>query len=123
MNYRLIVIENSLKDKNILSGYALLSETTFAPGTDRASRMLKMEIPYEKVDTLAKEIEKNLIPPFYAYLYEEDRKNDHLIILFTNKRFDEKKKYYPNAFLYGTTHGVAKEEMIITPTEITEETW
>ncbi len=42
MNFRLVVIENSLKDKTILYKYKVLSQTTFAQGDkNRESQMLK----------------------------------------------------------------------------------
>lgn len=123
MNYRLIVIENSLKDKNILDKYTILSETVFGENTPRESKMLKIEIPEQDIELISHKITDSLIYPYYSHLYHEDPENHRLVILFSKKRFDENKKSYPQAMSYGLTHGVAKEEMAIEPADIAEEKW
>lgn len=118
MFYRWIVIESSLKDKSILKKYQILSETKFGEGP-----MFKVRVPEEEVDNLADFLKENIIKPYYTHLYCEDPKIDRLVVVFTGKRMNTKKSNYHDAFDYGVTHGVSKEEMVIQPTDASQEQW
>lgn len=123
MNYRLIVIENSLKDKNILKNYNILSKTLFEKGTPQESVMYKIEIPVDALDLVTELLKKYLILPYYAHLYHEDPKDDNLIVIFNDKVFKTHKSNYSVARNYGISHGVTNEQMKIEPIDVQEESW
>ncbi|MEX0616251.1 MAG: hypothetical protein WD231_00390 [Candidatus Woykebacteria bacterium] len=123
MNYRWIIIENSLKDKNVLDKYKVLSETTFAEGTDRESRMLKVEVPEDEAPSLADLLEEKIIYPYYTHLYHEDPNKSQLIVVFSEKKFLLGKDDFSKAVEYGLANSVTEEEMQINPLDVSEETW
>ena len=123
MNYRWIVIENSLKGKGVLSKYKVLSETTFGKGSNRESRMLKVEVPEDEATNLAESLKENVFYPYYTHLYHEDPKNSNLIVVFSGKRFLIPKDNIKRAVDYGLAHDVLEQELDIKPKDISEETW
>ena len=124
MFYRWIVIENSLKNKDIINKYQILSETKFAAGdAKRESRMLKVRVPETEVHSLAESLTKNIIYPYYTHLYHEDPKQNILIVVFSGKKFVLKKHNFKTAVDYGLKHGVSKEELDISPRDISQEKW
>lgn len=123
MNYRLIVIENSLTDKSVLSQYKVLSETKFSEGTDRESRMLKLLVPKEDISSLSTQLMNNIAYPYYCHLYAEDPESTELVVIFKNKMFKTSKQEYNDAIQYGTEHEVSRDEMNISPVKIAEESW
>lgn len=123
MNYRLIVIENSLKDKSILTKYKLLSETKFGAGTSRESRMLKLLVPGSEVDSLSRSLRKNIVSPYYCHFYSESQADPSLIVVFSEKVFHTSKESYEDVVEYGIAHGVSRDEMDIAPMYVIEEKW
>ena len=123
MNYRWIVIENSLKDRSVLDKCKVLSETKFAEGTSRESKMLKVEVPEDKVHDLVDTIEETLIYPYYTHLYHEDPNKTQLIVVFSRKKFLSSKDSFKKALEYGLAHDVSKKELDIKPRDVSEETW
>ena len=124
MSYRWIVIENSLKDKSVINKYQFLSETKFGSGDPkRESRMLKVRIPEEEVQTLSQSLTKNIIYPYYTHFYHEDPKQNILIVVFSGQKFTLIKDNFKTAVDYGLTHGVSQEELDISPCDISEEDW
>jgi len=123
MNYRLIIIENSLKDKSILKNYTILSKTYFERGTPAESVMYKVEIPDNQVELISERLKNTLIPPYYCHLYQENPEEDTLIVIFKDTVFKARKSNYTEAFNYGVSHGVTKEQMRIEPTEVQKERW
>lgn len=124
MFYRWIVIENSLKDKNVLKKYKLLSETVFANDDPiRKSRMLKIQVPENKINSLIENLKDVIIYPFYTHFYHEDPKINKLIIVFSGKRIDTKKDNFQKVVDYGMAHGVIRDEMNISPRDISQEDW
>src|SRR3990167_7407526 len=111
MFYRWIVIENSLKDKSVINKYQVLSETKFAAGDPkRESRMLKVRVPEEEVHSLTQSLTKNIIYPYYTHFYNEDPKQNILIVVFSGKKFTLTKENLKAAVDYGLKHGVSQEE-------------
>ncbi len=123
MFYRWIVIENSLKDKSILNKYKVLSETKFAAGTPRESRMLKIQVPEKEIDRLTNRLIDWIIYPYYTHFYHEDPKNNTLIVVFSGKKIVTKKNNYQDAISYGVIHGVSRKEMDIYPRDMSQEEW
>jgi len=123
MNYRLIVISNSLKDKSILTKYKILSETKFEAGMSGESPMYKMEIPEYEASHLSNFLKNNLKYPYYAHLYHENPQNNTMIVVFAGKVFHTFKDNLQEAIAYGIRHGVTEEQMDIKPTNISEENW
>jgi len=124
MFYRWIAIENSLRDKSILKKYKILSATKFAEGDpSRESRMLKIQVPEEDIDELVKNLEENIIYPYYTHFYHEDPKINKLIVVFEGKRINTRKNDFKRAIDYGITHDVTREEMNIAPRDISQEAW
>jgi len=123
MNYRLIVIKNSLQNKEILKKYKILSKTLFESGTPQESVMYKLEIPITDTNSITNFLMYNLKCPYYAHLYHEDPTNDSLIVIFTDKIFHSSKINFTDAVDYGVSHGVTKEQMDIKPRDIRDEEW
>lgn len=123
MNYRLIVIENSLKEKGIFNKYKILSKTLFEKGTPRESNMYKIEIPENEIDVVTAFLKKDLIHPYYSHFYHEDPENDSLVIVFNGIIFNAQKSNFVDALNYGTSHGVTKEQMNVKPRDVQEERW
>lgn len=124
MFYRWIVIENSLKDKTDLKKYKILSETKFAEGNkSRESRMLKIQVPEEEVQSLADSLKDNIIYPYYTHFYHEDPNKDRLIVVFSGKKFLVGKNNFKRAVDYGLANDVFAEELDINPRDISQETW
>jgi len=123
MNYRLIVIRSSLKDKSVLAKYKILSETKFEEGTPEESSMYKMEIPEDEVYNVSNFLKNNLNYPYYAHVYHEDPKNNTMIVVFAGQLFHTTKDHPKDAIAYGIQHGVTKEQMDMKPRNITDETW
>ena len=123
MNYRWIVIENSLRDRGVLEKYKLLSKTMFGEDTPRESRMLKIEVPEDEVTDLADSLKENIIYPYYTHLYHEDPKNPNLIVVFSGEKFLIPKDDMKKAVDYGLAHDVLEQELDIKPKDISEETW
>lgn len=123
MNYRLIVIQSSLKDKSVLAKYKILSETKFEEGTPEESSMYKIEIPEDEVSDVSNFLKKNLKHPYYAHLYHEDSNENKMIVIFSAQLFHTSKDYPKDAITYGIQHGVTEEQMDIKPRNIAEENW
>lgn len=123
MNYRLIVIRSSLKDKSILAKYKILSETKFEVGTPEESSMYKMEIPEDEVSDVSTFLKNNLKYPYYAHLYHEDPKNNTMIVVFSKQLFHTSKDHPKDAVAYGVQHGVTVEQMDMKPRNIADENW
>ena len=123
MNYRLIVIERSLKEKSILKNYKILSKTLFERGTPQESLMFKIEIPVSEIDLFEEKLKHCLMSPYYAHFYHENLKKNSLIVVFNEKIFYAHKSNCTDAFNYGISHGVTKEQMDIKPRDIQEERW
>jgi carbonic anhydrase len=123
MNYRLIVIENSLKDKNIFNKYKTLSKTWFEKSTPHESFMYKIRVPEKDIHAVTEFLKNNILYPYYTHLYHEDPKNDTLIVVFKGKIFNMCKSNFVDAINYGISHGVTKEQMDIKPRDIQEERW
>ena len=124
MDYRLIVIENSLKNKSILKKYKIISETKFAPGdSSRQSRMLKIQVPEKNIDKLVEILKTNIIYPFYTHFYHEDPKVNKLIVVFEGKRINCRKDNFQRAVDYGLIHDVSRSEMDIKPRDVSQEIW
>ena len=123
MNYRLIVINGSLKEKGILTTFKILSETIFEAGTPEESTLYKIEIPESDIDKVSYFLKNNLKYPYYAHLYHEDPKRDTMIVVFAGHLFNTSKKHHEEAIAYGIQNGVTEQQMIITPTNIMEEKW
>jgi hypothetical protein len=119
MNYRLIVIGASLKDKSILQKYRILSKIEYEPGTVGESTIYKIEIPEYEVTIVSNFLKNTLKFPYYAHMYMEDPYRKMLIVIFPGQIFKNKNE----AVMYGITHGIPERQMDITPTAITEETW
>lgn len=123
MNYRWIVIENSLKDKKPLNKYKILSETIFGKDTNRESRMLKVEVPEGDVTQLSDWLKENIEYPYYTHLYNEDPNKTQLIIIFSGQKLLLSKVDTKRAVEYGLSHDVSKSELGIKPREVAQETW
>lgn len=123
MNYRLIVIRSSLKDKSVLAKYKILSETKFEAGTPEESPMYKIEIPEDEVSNVSNFLKKNLKHPYYAHLYHEDPNGNKMIVIFSGQLFHTSKNYPKKAIAYGIHHGITEEQMDINPRNIAEENW
>lgn len=123
MNYRWIVIENSLKNKSIIDKYNVLSETKFGEDSNRESRMLKIEVPESEATHLAESLKDNIIYPYYSHLYHEDPKKSQLIVVFSEKKFLLSKDDISRAVEYGLSHDVSKDEMDIKPIDVAQENW
>lgn len=119
MNYRLIVIGASLKDKSLLQKYTVLSKTEYQDGTSVSSTMYKMDIPEHEVAYVSNFLKITLKEPFYAHFYPSDPNVNILIVVFTGQVF----KILSEAIAYGLAHGVTRQQMRITPTCVSEETW
>lgn len=119
MNYRLIVIDKSLKEKSILKNYKILSKTNF----ESESPMYKVEIPKEDIPSVTNFLKNNLKYPYYAHLYDEDPENDNLIVIFEGQIFNTSKTTHEETINYGLAHGVSKKQMDIKPKDIKEEDW
>lgn len=119
MNYRLIVIESSLKDTSILKTHTMLSQTVFEAGTPGESPMYKIEIPEKDVPAVSGFLKNNLKYPYYAHLYPDDQEKSAVIVVFAGQIFDNPKE----AIAYGISHGVSREQMDIKPTRASEEKW
>ena len=124
MFYRWIVIENSLKNKDIINKYQILSETKFAAGdVKRESRMLKVRVPETELHSLAEWLTKNIIYPYYTHFYHEDPKQNILIVVLSGKKFVIQKENFKVAVDYGLSHGGSQEELDIYPRDISQEKW
>lgn len=123
MKYRLIVIENSLSEKSILTKYQTLSKTFFEKGTPQESFMIKIEIPIKDVNMIVNFLKHNLKYPYYAHLYHEDPTNNSLIVIFPGQIFHTSKTNFTDAATYGISHGIPKEQMDIQPRDVHDERW
>lgn len=119
MNYRLIVIGASLKDKSLLQKYTILSKTEYQDGTAVSSTMYKMDIPEHEVTYVSNFLKTTLKEPFYAHFYPSDPHISILIVVFSGQVF----KILKDAIAYGLAHGVTREQMHICPSCVSEETW
>lgn len=122
--YRWIVIENSLKDRNILKKYYILSETKFSEDDPSLeSKMYKIRVAEDDVQKLAESLKENIIYPYYTHFYHEDPKQNKLIVVFSGKKFLVGKDNFQRAVDYGLAHDISKEELDISPREISQEEW
>lgn len=123
MNYRLIVIDGSLKEKSILTTYIILSETKFEAGTPEESTLYKIEIPESDIGNVSNFLKNNLKYRYYAHLYHEDPTRDTMIVVFGGQLFNSSKTHHEEAMEYGIHHGITERQMIITPKNVSEEKW
>ncbi len=125
MNYRGIIIEESLVDRSIIEDRPIISKTTVNPDSENPWHMDKIELPEIDLDTFTKLISEMLKTDqgWYVHFYHEDPKNDALIVVFPNKIIKTKKTSYKEAIDYGLNLGIPRNQMEIKPTEIANEEW
>lgn len=123
-NYKGIVIEESLEDKNILQDLKIL-ETKIEPVTkDHKTPWVKqwtlhtVEVPEEKAEEIAEKLSQGL-DSRHAHAWYVDLESDTIhFIIFRNKVFKidrSSKEQYNEATAYGLTLGIPDYQLDFSP--------
>lgn len=125
MNYRGIIIEQSLINKNILTNVKVLSKKIINERTTEVWNMLKVEIPEEKIEEFIKRLAKVIKPhePWYAHFYHEDPRKTNMIVVFSKEIILITKNKPEKAVEYGLRIGIPLAQLDFKPNDILKETW
>lgn len=124
MNYRGVVIEESLQDISVLKSIKILS-TKVEPITPRHKTpwvlqwtLRTVEVPEEKADEIAQTISKSLDTKHEHSWYADFKNEKHHYIIFPNKIFKvdlKNPKLYKNAREYGISIGIPQYQVAFAP--------
>lgn len=125
MNYRGVIIKESLEDKSILKGVKILSKKIANPGERVGWHMLKVEIPAKEILDFTTRLTKALkrYEPWYAHFYHEDPELDRMIVVFADKKFLTSKDNPERAVKYGLEIGILREQLDFKPNNVSKEEW
>lgn len=125
MNYRGVIIEESLEDKSVLDGIKILSKKIVNPGDRNEWHMLKVEVPAGKIHDFTKKLMQALKKhePWYIHFYHEDPKKSQMIVVFAGKKFLTNKDDPKDAIKYGLGIGIPREQLVIKPNDVSKEEW
>lgn len=125
MAFRGIIIEESLKDLDVLKDIEVLSTKILDEGTEDEWHLRKVKIPDEKIHDFTKKLMGEIKDDgkWYAHFYHEDPLKDHLIVVFPNERKLVGKAHLERAIEYGLSIGIPKDQLGFKPRNVNEETW
>ncbi len=125
MNYRGIIVEESLQDKNILDDCKILSTDVEEIDSTTTWHIHKVQIPEEQIlkfiETVAEKTDSN--GTWYSHFYHEDPNKKQMIVTFYKKILLVSKDNCIEAVDYGLKQGIPAEQLDFQPRDISEETW
>lgn len=121
MNYRGVIIEESLENKEILESVEILDTEIEKVTEEHETPWLSqwtlhtVEIPANRVKEIAERVSKSLDPDHGGSWYADFKNDTHHYIIFRNKVFyiDRKsKEQYDEAKRYGLSLGIPQSQLI-----------
>jgi hypothetical protein len=115
-DYHAILVDVSQKDKSIFNHLKILGKKE-----DGGWILYKIGITTNKLKDTIKELQDNLISPFYFHIYNEKE----LIVVFKEKTFraSPDKKSWTKIIAYGSSLNIPKEQLDFYPCKFKEETY
>ncbi|HNZ85415.1 MAG TPA: hypothetical protein PKW38_03855 [Paludibacteraceae bacterium] len=125
MNYRGIVVEESLQDKSILDSCKILSTDVAEIDSRTIWHIHKVQILEEQIHGFTKAIADKTDPngTWYSHFYHEDPDKTQMIVTFYKKIFLVSKNNCSKAIEYGLKQGVPAEQLDFQPRDVSKETW
>ncbi len=121
MNYKGVIIEESLENKDVLENVEILDTEIERVTEEHETPWLSqwtlhtVEIPENKAKEIAERISKSLDPDHGGSWYADFKNNTHHYIVFRNKVFyidRESKEQYDEARHYGISLGIPQSQLI-----------
>lgn len=125
MNYRGIIIEESLGDKSILDKCEILKTKVAEIDARTTWYMHKVQIAEENIHEFTKELIEKMDPNgrWYSHFYHEDPNKTQMIVTFYKKRFCESKDNFDRSVEYGLQEGIPQEQLDFVPRDVADEEW
>lgn len=120
MNYKGVIIEESLENKDVLKDVAILSTKVEPVTEEHKTPHLKqwmlhtVEIPEDRGEEVAQKVSK-VLETSHGHWYADFKNDTHHYIIFRNKVFkvDRKiKEQYDEAERYGLSIGIPEHQLI-----------
>lgn len=121
MNYKGVIIEESLENKDVLKEVQVLDTKVEKVTDEHQTPWLKqwtlhtVEIPEKDADSIAEKISKSLDSGHGGSWYADFKNNTHHYIIFRNKVFfidRNSKEQYDQAKQYGLSLGIPEYQLI-----------
>jgi hypothetical protein len=125
MNYRGIIIKESLIDPDILSLVEKLSEQIEGEGTPEVVHMYKVKVLEDDIELFTEKLSQKLDPkePWYCHFYSEDSNDSTMYVVFYDRIFFVEKDDPHEALEYGLSLGIPIEQLDFKPQAIQDEQW
>jgi len=125
MNYRGIIIKESLTKPEVLGLVEILSQHAVDEGSADVWNMCKVQVAEEEIEDFTEKISKVLDPKisWYCHFYNEDPNDPMIYVVFFEKVFFVEKDDPHEAVEYGLSLGIAYEQLDFRPQAIADEQW